>query len=180
MELNGFKITDHALGEIAKRRIPLEIVGEVLLSPEQIVPERRGRNCYQSRIVFPSGGTYLVRRPGQQLLHRQPSLAASLAVRGSDLGEPRAPRRRVGRPQAPRTTTRERASSARSTAPTSGGRPASRRPRTSRTTSSLGFSLAARRISAIAPLWLPSSASAIASSRCEYQFRELRRSARSK
>jgi hypothetical protein len=61
MITNGFRLTDHALGEIAKRRIPLEFVNEILLAPEQIVPERRGRNCYQSRVVFPNGGTYLVR-----------------------------------------------------------------------------------------------------------------------
>ena len=61
MELHGFRFTDHALEEMTKRRIPLEIVGETLVSPEQIIPERRGRSAYQSRKVFPTGGTYLVR-----------------------------------------------------------------------------------------------------------------------
>ena len=61
MLIDSFILTEHALAEMTKRNIPLETVTEVLRGPEQIVEERWGRNCYQSRIVFPNGGTYLVR-----------------------------------------------------------------------------------------------------------------------
>ena len=57
----NFRFTDHALQEIAKRRIPMEFVIESLDDPEQIVPERFGRKCYQSQKVFPNSRTYLVR-----------------------------------------------------------------------------------------------------------------------
>jgi len=55
------RFTDHALMEIAKRRIPMEFVEQTLEDPEQIVPERRGRKCYQARKRFSNGRTYLVR-----------------------------------------------------------------------------------------------------------------------
>ena|ERR1017187_1665346 len=57
----NFRFTDPSLEEIAKRQIPMEFAIETVVNPEQIVPERFGRKCYQSRKVFPNGRTYLVR-----------------------------------------------------------------------------------------------------------------------
>ncbi|HET6401308.1 MAG TPA: hypothetical protein VFH95_07905 [Candidatus Kapabacteria bacterium] len=54
----NFQFTDHALMEIAKRRIPMEFVEQTLENPEQIVPERRGRKGYQARKRFSNGRTY--------------------------------------------------------------------------------------------------------------------------
>jgi hypothetical protein len=57
----NFRFTDHALDEIAKRRIPMAFVIESLEDPEQIVFERFGRKCHQAHKVFPNGRTYLIR-----------------------------------------------------------------------------------------------------------------------
>lgn len=61
MLLYGFRFTDHALEEMERRRLTIEIVKEVLMSPDQVSIERGTRLAYQSRVVFPNRGTYLVR-----------------------------------------------------------------------------------------------------------------------
>jgi hypothetical protein len=56
-----FKLSNHALEEMARRGIPRETLERVLNAPEQIVPEREGTNAYQSQIDFGRGRMYLLR-----------------------------------------------------------------------------------------------------------------------
>ena len=56
-----FEIGEHARGELARRSIPSELLSEVLLSPQQIVPSYGNRVVYQSQIYFGEGKTYLLR-----------------------------------------------------------------------------------------------------------------------
>jgi hypothetical protein len=58
--IDEYRITSHALLEMARRGIDEAIVRRVLTAPEQRLPVRPGRDVLQSRIVF-SAGTYLVR-----------------------------------------------------------------------------------------------------------------------
>ena len=55
-----FVLSPHALEEIVRRQLPVEVVHEVVTHPEQIIPEKEGRTAYQSRIDF-GGKTFLVR-----------------------------------------------------------------------------------------------------------------------
>ncbi len=55
------QITDHAKVEMERRKIPHEVVLEILEKPEQIVPIKTNRKIYQSRIDFGLGKTYLIR-----------------------------------------------------------------------------------------------------------------------
>ena len=56
----SFRLSEHAKDEIVRRQLPVQIVHGVVTNPEQIVPEKEGRNAYQSRIDF-NGKTFLVR-----------------------------------------------------------------------------------------------------------------------
>ena len=56
-----FEIGEHARNELARRSIPSELLSEVLLSPQQIVPTYGNRVVYQSQIYFGEGKTYLLR-----------------------------------------------------------------------------------------------------------------------
>jgi hypothetical protein len=55
------RFTEHALLEMRRRQIPIEIVAEVIESPNQIVFAHSGRKAFQSTKIFPNGRTYLVR-----------------------------------------------------------------------------------------------------------------------
>jgi uncharacterized protein YuzE len=55
-----FDISDHAAAEADRRGIPRDVLDAVLQGPQQIVPERRGRKAYQSRVDF-RGKIFLVR-----------------------------------------------------------------------------------------------------------------------
>ena len=55
-----FDISDHAATEADRRGIPRDVLDAVLQVPQQIVPERRGRKAYQSRVDF-RGKIFLVR-----------------------------------------------------------------------------------------------------------------------
>lgn len=57
----GFRYSTHALEEMERRSIPIEIANGVLQQPEQIVLERAPRKAYQSRVNFGAGRTLLVR-----------------------------------------------------------------------------------------------------------------------
>lgn len=45
-----FPLSKHVLEELEKRKIPQELVEQVLYTPEQKVPEVDGITCYQSRV----------------------------------------------------------------------------------------------------------------------------------
>ena len=57
----NFKLSRHALEEMERRCIPRRIVEKVLEHPEQVVPERAGKNAYQSKMAFGKGKMFLVR-----------------------------------------------------------------------------------------------------------------------
>ena len=46
-----FLLSPHALEEIVRRQLPVEIIHEVVMHPEQMIPEKEGRTVYQSRII---------------------------------------------------------------------------------------------------------------------------------
>lgn len=54
-------ISEHAAEGISDRKIPLELVESTLEHPQQIVPEYKGRKCYQSQIAGTDGKMYLLR-----------------------------------------------------------------------------------------------------------------------
>ncbi len=56
----NFKLSGHAEKELERRKIPRAYIDVVLNSPQQIVPEKEGRNAYQSKLDF-GGKVYLVR-----------------------------------------------------------------------------------------------------------------------
>lgn len=56
-----FRLTDHAEKERVRRSIPAEILQDVLRSPQQIIPQSRGRKAYQSQVDFGEGRIRLVR-----------------------------------------------------------------------------------------------------------------------
>ncbi len=55
-----FRLSRHAREEIERRDIPLELLTSVLENPEQIIPERYGKQAYQSRVDF-GGQVFLLR-----------------------------------------------------------------------------------------------------------------------
>ncbi len=59
--MGEFRLSDHVLGELSGRGIPLEVLLEVLERPQQIVAGARGRRVYQSQVLFPGGKLFLVR-----------------------------------------------------------------------------------------------------------------------
>jgi hypothetical protein len=54
------RFSDHARVEIVRRDIPVEVVEQVLSSPEQVVPEHGGLMARQSRVEL-EGKQYMVR-----------------------------------------------------------------------------------------------------------------------
>ena len=64
-----FEITEHALDELARRSIPIQILNEVLNSPQQIVPTYGNRVVYQSQVYFGEGRTYLLRAVIDENVH---------------------------------------------------------------------------------------------------------------
>ena len=54
------RLSDHALRELERRGIPLDLLDRVLSAPEQKVPEVEGVVCYQSKVVM-DGKDYLLR-----------------------------------------------------------------------------------------------------------------------
>jgi hypothetical protein len=55
-----FRLSTHALEEMRRRGIPLDILEAVLNNPQQIVPQREGRRAYQSQVDF-DGQIFLLR-----------------------------------------------------------------------------------------------------------------------
>jgi hypothetical protein len=58
--VHGHLISPHARGEIARRRIDLSVVAQVIAAPEQRLVARPGREVLQSRLPM-NGKTYIVR-----------------------------------------------------------------------------------------------------------------------
>ena len=56
-----FEITEHARNELERRSIPIELLNEVLQSPQQVVPTYGDRKIYQAQVYFGEGRTYLLR-----------------------------------------------------------------------------------------------------------------------
>ena len=56
-----FTFSAHALQECDRRGIRLDIAQSVLNNPQQIVPEKFGRQVYQSQIVFEKDRSFLLR-----------------------------------------------------------------------------------------------------------------------
>ncbi len=56
-----FILSHHAQLEMVRRRIPFDLLEPMLQRPEQIVPEKRGRKGYQSRVDFGDGKLFLLR-----------------------------------------------------------------------------------------------------------------------
>jgi hypothetical protein len=56
-----FKFSNHALEEMERRGISLEMLESVLHSPQQVVAEWDGKKAYQSQIDFGGGRMYLLR-----------------------------------------------------------------------------------------------------------------------
>ena len=57
----NFKFSSHALEEMERRGIALEMLESVLYFPQQVVAERDGKKAYQSQIDFGGGRIYLLR-----------------------------------------------------------------------------------------------------------------------
>ena len=74
-----FRISEHALLEMARRDIDASALWAVISEPEQIVPIRPGRSVYQSRI---ESGTRLLRVVVD--VDRQPAIVVT-AYRTSNL-----------------------------------------------------------------------------------------------
>lgn len=56
-----FRLSRHAEEELLHRRIPRDLVEEVLAHPQQVIDERQGMKAYQSRVEFPEGRLFLLR-----------------------------------------------------------------------------------------------------------------------
>ncbi len=60
--IQTFRLTDHAKLEMARRQISETEVAQVLSAPEQTESAGRGRQIYQSRVIWGQAGkTYLLR-----------------------------------------------------------------------------------------------------------------------
>lgn len=57
----NFRISNHALEEIGKRKIPISFVEEVLENPQQVFPQDDEITVYQSQLEFETGKLYLLR-----------------------------------------------------------------------------------------------------------------------
>ncbi len=57
----NYKLSRHARLEMERRGISPELLEQVLLHPQQMVPETRGKKAYQSIIDFGAGKKFLVR-----------------------------------------------------------------------------------------------------------------------
>ena len=53
-------LSEHAMREIQRRRIPQDLVEQVIADPDQTVPEYGDVLCYQSKVMI-EGKSYLLR-----------------------------------------------------------------------------------------------------------------------
>lgn len=57
----NFKLSNHALGEMQRRKIPISFVEAVLENPQQILQQDEEIAIYQSQLDFGIGKLYLLR-----------------------------------------------------------------------------------------------------------------------
>ncbi|NJN75935.1 MAG: DUF4258 domain-containing protein [Synechococcaceae cyanobacterium RL_1_2] len=55
------RFSSHALEEIKKRQIPIELVEKILQNPQQILEQDEQIQIYQSKFTFNTNKTYLLR-----------------------------------------------------------------------------------------------------------------------
>ena len=56
-----WRLSKHARAELIRRAIPLSLIEDTIVNPQQIVPERDALRAYQSRIMWPDGRVFLLR-----------------------------------------------------------------------------------------------------------------------
>jgi len=56
-----FRLTKHAQKEMRRRKIPEKLLNETLSAPQQVVPGKKGRKVYQSKLDFGRGKIFLLR-----------------------------------------------------------------------------------------------------------------------
>jgi hypothetical protein len=56
-----FRLTNHALEEIQKRKIPIDLVEYVLQNPQQVLRQDKNIQIYQSQLDLGTGKIYLLR-----------------------------------------------------------------------------------------------------------------------
>ena len=56
-----FRLSRHALDESERRRIPRDLLEQVLQNPQQVLPERDGKKIYQSQVEFGGSKLFLLR-----------------------------------------------------------------------------------------------------------------------
>ena len=54
-------MSEHSERELVYRQIPRHFIEEVMIAPQQIVPEYFGRRAYQSKLDFGAGRLFLLR-----------------------------------------------------------------------------------------------------------------------
>ena len=59
--MQKYKLTEHAKEEIIRRQISINILEQVLSTPQSIVPATNNRKCYQAVYTFENQKKYLVR-----------------------------------------------------------------------------------------------------------------------
>jgi len=56
-----FNLSNHALEEIERRRIPFTLLESVLETPQQVISEKNEKKAYQSQFNFGDNKTFLLR-----------------------------------------------------------------------------------------------------------------------
>jgi hypothetical protein len=57
----NFRLSNHALEEVQKRKIPISFVETVLKNPQQTIQQNEEITIYQSQLDFGTGKLYLLR-----------------------------------------------------------------------------------------------------------------------
>ncbi len=57
----NYRLSDHAIKQIGDRQISVELIEQVIDSPEQIIRQLDGSKVYQSKITRVNNKTYLIR-----------------------------------------------------------------------------------------------------------------------
>jgi hypothetical protein len=57
----SFRLSRHALEEMARRGIPQQMVDDVLANPQQVIDMPDGKKAYQSQLDFGGGRIFLLR-----------------------------------------------------------------------------------------------------------------------
>ena len=56
-----WRLSEHARVELIRRGIPLSLLEDTIVNPQQIIPEKGALRAYQSKIVRPDGRLLLLR-----------------------------------------------------------------------------------------------------------------------